>query len=153
MLWKKEDIEQYSKAKEYIDTALIPLVPFSVEKDEEWKTKTVQYELIHLFTKEMEKEFKGRMVLFPDYAYVSTAAKETEAERLSEWVKNIKTQPFEHIFFLTFDSQWRKQERMLDGTVIWLPGLPGGDIRGEETQSTMKAQVREITEFIRSYWS
>lgn len=152
MLWNREDLNQYKEAKEYIDTLLIPLIPFTFEDDEELSKKAYQGEVVRIFTQEIEKEFKGRIVLTPDYYYLSKLFKE-EINRLSDWIENMKTQPFEHIFFFTFDSRWRKYEKEMDGTVIWLPGMASGEESREETQKAVKSQLSDIKEFIRSYWS
>lgn len=149
MLWNKDDLTQYAEAKEYIDTLLIPLVPFTFDNEEEMQNKALQGELIRLFTKEIEKEFKGRIMLPPDYMYLSASINEKEINRLDEWTANMKSQPFEYIFFFTFDSQWRKYEKQLDGTVIWLPGMTSGN---NDMQAVIKGQLTDIKAFIRSYW-
>lgn len=153
MLWNKEDLRQFVQAKEYIDTLMVPLVPFTFEEDAEMEKKAGQGEIIRLFTREIEKEFKGRLVLSPEYTYLSQSRKEDEEVRLSQWVDNIKKQPFEHIFFFTFDSHWRKFEKKMEGTIIWVPGISGNDLSEEEVQKAVKTQLSDIKQFIRSYWT
>lgn len=153
MHWNKEDLQQYLEAKEYIDTVLIPLVPLTFLKDEDILRSAAQGESIRIFTRELEKEFKGRIILSPEYTYLSTADKQKEVERIYEWIANIKTQPFEHVFFLTFDSQWKKHEKTMEGTVIWLPGMGSVETPKEEIQATVKRQLADLKEFIQSYWT
>lgn len=150
--WRKNDMEQYVEAKEYIDTVIIPLIPFQMAKDQELSKDSFQNEALALFLTEMEKELSGRLLLTPNYHYIKASDLEQEKDRLNLWVANVQEQPFKHIFFITFDSQWKKVEKDLEGTLIWLPGFPTSDLISKEVQQMVRGQVSEISELIRSYW-
>ena len=150
--WRKNDMEQYVKAKEYIDTVIIPLIPFQMAKDQELSKDSFQNEALALFLTEMEKELSGRLLLTPNYHYIKPTSLEQEKERLNGWLENIQEQPFKHIFFITFDSQWKKVEKDLKGSLIWLPGFATTDLLSREVMQMVRGQVSEISELIRSYW-
>jgi len=152
MKWKKEDLEQYKKAKEYIDTAIIPLIPFQLDNDNELDKHAFQAEVLTIFSHEIEKELMGRVMLFPGYYYLQTAKKDKELERINEWIGAIRKQPFEHILFLTFDSSWKKYDQAVEGDVLWYPAMQSGHLHSKETKSFIRDQVSQIIDLIRSYW-
>lgn len=152
MKWKKVDIKQYKEAKKYIDTVLVPLVPFHLSNDNDIEKSAFQSEVLSVFTNEIEKELTGRIMLVPNYHYIKGACKEGEVERIKTWIEDILKQPFEHVFFVTFDSSWKKNEQALDGTLLWLPGIHSADLHSKEMHSLIRDQVEQISELIRSYW-
>ncbi|RWZ60277.1 DUF2487 family protein [Halobacillus fulvus] len=152
MRYIKKDSKQYIPEKKYIDTMLIPLIPIDPANDQELPKQAFLRELNQVFTAIIEKEYRGRIFLSPDYYYLN-GHHEKEIERLNEWIARIKQQPFQHIFLFTFDAKWRKYESKVDAEVIWVPGLGTGDLQSTETQSFIKEQAREISEFIQSHWS
>lgn len=152
MKWTKSDLERYVGAKEYIDTLLIPLFPFEFSDDSRLAKNAFQIEIMSIFLDELENELTGRVVLSPSYHYLKKASKEDEIIRLNSWILNAREQPFEHIFFVTFDSSWKKEERSLDGNLLWLPATHSGDIHSKETVGIIRDQVEQVSEFIRSYW-
>lgn len=152
MRWIKKDLERYVEAKEYIDTLLVPLLPFEFSNDPHIAKNAFQIEILTIFLHELEKELTGRVVLSPSYYYLKKAVKEEEIVRLNSWIADAKQQPFEHVFFVTFDATWKKEEKTMDGTLLWLPGTHSGDIQSKETAVMIRDQVEQVSELIRSYW-
>ncbi|WP_085992040.1 YpiF family protein [Oceanobacillus senegalensis] len=152
MQWRKKDISQYLKAKEYIDTVIIPLMPIHMSDDQVIERDSFQNEVLTVFTNELERELSGRTMLIPSYHYIKKTEIENEKNRLNGWVENMKEQPFTQIFLITYDSRWKKIERELDGTLIWLPAIQTGDLQSKELQQMIREQVSQIVELIRSYW-
>ncbi|MBM7598368.1 hypothetical protein JOC34_000725 [Virgibacillus halotolerans] len=152
MKWKKSDLNQYKQAKEYIDTILIPLVPFHLSNDNTMEKSAFQSEVLSVFTNEIENELSGRIMLTPNYSYLKSADQEMEVERLNTWVYDLQKQPFNHVFFVTFDAAWKKNEQAMQGTLVWLPGLHSGDLHNKEMHALIRDQVEQIGELIRSYW-
>ncbi|GAA0599889.1 YpiF family protein [Virgibacillus siamensis] len=153
MKWKKNELEQYIGAKEYVDTIIIPLLPFQLSDDSTMTKDAFQREVLETFTNELELELTGRVLLTPAYNYLKTADKEVEIGRLKSWTDNISNQPFHHVFFTTFDSAWKKVERDLPGTLLWLPGITKGEIDSKEMQTVIRSQVEQVNELIRTYWA
>jgi len=152
MRWIKSDLERYIGAKEYIDTLLVPLLPFEFSADANLTKNAFQMEILTIFLNELEKELTGRLILSPSYHYLKKANKEEEIERLNHWILDAQEQPFEHIFFVTFDSSWKKEEQAIHGNLLWLPGTHSGDIQSKESVAMIRDQVEQVSELIRSYW-
>lgn len=150
--WKKSDLERYIGAKEFIDTLLIPLLPFQFSSDHHLGKNAFQMEVLSIFLSELEKELTGRILLTPAYNYLKTASKVDEIERISAWIEDAEQQPFEHVFYVTFDGTWKKSEQKLNGTLLWLPVPQSGDIHSQEIGVMIRDQVEQVGELIRSYW-
>lgn len=151
--WNKTDLAKYLTAKEYIDTLIVPLIPFSFSEENHFEKSAFLKEVLTLFSFEIEKELHGRVLLSPEYNYLKFNDKEEEIKRLNKWVDDAKTQPFSHIFFVTFDATWKKYEQQLEGNLLWLPGIPTGDMKSKEMRMIIVGQVEQISELIRSYWT
>ncbi|QKY69197.1 YpiF family protein [Lentibacillus sp. CBA3610] len=152
MKWIKQDLQQYVQAKEYVDTIIIPLLPFQLSNDSNLEKDAFQSEILSVFNRELEKELTGRVLLAPNFHYLTSADKEAEMERVHTWVEDIQTQPFHHVFFVTSDSGWKKVEQSLQGSLIWLPATATESMKASDIQSVIRSQVKEVTELIRSYW-
>lgn len=152
MKWRKDDLEKYVQAKEYIDTILMPLIPFQLTNDEDIGKDAFQQEIMTIFANEIEQELSGRVLLIPSYFYLKDTEKAIEVERLNQWISETENQPFNHTILLTFDPSWRKHEKELAGDLLWLPGIQTGDIHSNEMQSVIRDQISQLSEIIRSYW-
>ncbi|WP_010530811.1 YpiF family protein [Lentibacillus jeotgali] len=152
MEWTKQDLKQYIQAKEYVDTVILPLIPFHYSTDSSLEKDAFQREVLSVFTRELEKEITGRVMLSPNYNYLKSADKETEVTRINSWVDDTRSQPFDHLFFITSDAGWKKFEQDMKGTLIWLPGAVTESMQAKERQSVIRSQVQQVCELIRSYW-
>lgn len=152
MHWIKKDMELYLGSKEYVDTALIPIIPFQLSHEATIGKSTSKRELLSVFASEIEKELAGRVLLIPNYYYLEYGDSKLETERLNQWFDEIITQPFKHVFILTFDASWKKVEKDLKANVLWLPGFQVDNLHDEQTQSLIRGQVSDVVELIRSYW-
>lgn len=153
MQWTSGGLKKYAQAKEYVDTLLIPLVPFQLSNDTLMLEKAFQREFLSLFSKEIERELTGRILLTPDYTYLSTTNKTIEINRINEWILDVQTQPFHHILFLTLDAGWKKHEQDLSGDLFWFLGMRKGDIHSKEMGVLIRDQVEQIIDLIRADWS
>ncbi|MFC3038919.1 DUF2487 family protein [Virgibacillus xinjiangensis] len=153
MKWSTADVPRYLEAKEYIDTVLVPLIPFQLSNDKTAEQAAFQHELLSILANEIEKELTGRMLLCPPYHYRESAVGEEETQRLNSWVEELREQPFHHMFFITFDSSWKRLEQSVNGTLLWFPGKQSGDLSSNEMKQHVREQVGQITELIRSYWA
>lgn len=153
MKWIQNDIKQYISAKEYIDTAVIPLVPYAVDNDEDMLQTSFQQELMALYTHQLEQRLKGRLFLLPVYTYLKNGTLEKELERLNGMTAEILKQPFKQVFLFTFDKQWRKHQSTLDGELIWLPSIQNGDLQSNEVREVIQSQIIDIEDLIKESWS
>jgi len=152
MRWRKADLQKYIQEKEYIDTAIVPLMPFQISDDAEMEKSSFQSELLSIITNEIEKELTGRVLLLPSYNYLKKSDSQLETKRLNTWADDAFKQSFKSIFFITFDAPWKKSEKELNGTLIWLPAIQAGDLHSKEMQPIIQDQVKQMIELIRSYW-
>lgn len=152
MKWIKKDVEKYIEAKEYVDTVVIPVQSFQVSNDEQLVKDTFSGEVLAIYANEIEKELSGRLLLTPTYIYNKSSDITNEVSRLNEWVDDIKEQPFEHVFLLTLDLDLKKEEKNLDGNLLWFPGLSPTDLQAQESVQMIRSQIEQISELIRSYW-
>ncbi|WP_077326673.1 DUF2487 family protein [Virgibacillus siamensis] len=153
MRWKKDELEQYLSAKEYIDTMIIPLLPFQLSQDSDVTKDAFQREVLEAFSTELEQELTGRVILTPTYNYLKTADKQSEIDRINTWTEDMNSQPVNHVFFTTFDSSWKKVEQAVPGTLLWIPGITDGEIDSKEMQRLIRSQVEQVSELIRTYWA
>ncbi|WP_245688083.1 DUF2487 family protein [Salimicrobium halophilum] len=147
----KKDLEQFVEEKAYIDTLFIPVIPVATSSDDKVVSSGFQLELNELFSRIIEEQFKGRIVLAPSFYYMDEKV-EGEKDRLNEWIDAFSRQPFNHVFLFSFDRSWRKVEGELNGELLWFPGLRNGDLQSTETQSFVKEQAKEIIEIIKDSW-
>ncbi|MDY0396570.1 DUF2487 family protein [Virgibacillus halophilus] len=126
MQWNKNDTDQYLQAKEYIDTVVMALIPFQLSNDQELSKLAYQDEVLQIFASEITRELSGRTMQVPAYHYLKSANRESETDRINTWIQDSAKQPFQHTFLLTFDASWKKQERELNGNLLWLPGIQSG---------------------------
>lgn len=151
MKWHAADLEKYKEAKEYIDTVIIPLQKFQIENEKKLVDEAFQREVLFLFSQEIEKELSGRVLLTPEFNYITSQVDE-EIGRLNKWIDQLNTQPFKTVILLTFDPEWNKFNSDVNGQVVWVPGIQAGDINSPEMKTIIKSQVQQISELIRSFW-
>src|SRR5690625_5246866 len=131
---------------------MIPLLPVKFSSDHELAQQAFQNEVLSILINELEQELTGRILLSPSYSYLKLTDKTKEINRLNNWIQDARTQPFNHVFFITYDSSWKKDEQDLNGTLLWIPSVKTGDVYSEEMSGFIRDQVDQLVELIRSYW-
>ena len=63
MKWVSQDIEMFLKEKQYVDTAVLPLLPVSFGDD--IKQSVAMTEFISLLSVQLERQFRGRLIMLP----------------------------------------------------------------------------------------
>jgi hypothetical protein len=148
--WVPKDIETYTKAKEYVDTAIIPL--YSVLFGEEMKQSAAAAEFITLLTNLLERQFTGRTVLFPPFTYLKNESNEKVINELINWENSIVKNEFKHIFHITSDSDWKLNESKLIGSVIWIPALPLETMEDSQKVTLIDSQVKQLLNLFSQKW-
>ncbi|XXM74185.1 YpiF family protein [Lysinibacillus sphaericus] len=149
MNWNVKDIEVFETEKEYIDTAVIPIVP--IDFSGEIKTSAAQSEFISLLTFHLERQFKGRMIMTPAFTYLLGSSEE-KARELEEWGSRLKDSGVKHVFFLTSDSNWKKSEQQFQDQLIWVPSIPLEHLDEQYKHSIMEDQVKQLLNVIVQKW-
>lgn len=65
MRWRMTDAKDYLQAKDYIDTAVIPLI--NIKVGDHFKMAAEKGEFTQLLSEELERQLKGRVYLLPIY--------------------------------------------------------------------------------------
>ncbi|GHH98194.1 YpiF family protein [Neobacillus kokaensis] len=150
MKWIPQDVETYSNAKEYVDTAVVPL--YSVTVGGGIKQSAAAAEFITLLTTYLEKQFTGRILLFPPFTYLENEQSERVVTDLQNWEVNIFEAGFKHVFYITSDLEWRGREAQLEGSVIWLPSIPLEHMNDPQKLTMIDSQVKQLLTLFTQKW-
>jgi hypothetical protein len=150
MKWVSKDIETYSTAKEYVDTAVIPI--YSVSFGNEMKQSASNAEFITLLTTYLERQFTGRLLLVPPFTYLKSDNQEDILQQLKKWEENIEKSEFKHIFYITTEIDWKNFEKELTGSLIWLPSLPLEHLNDSQKITMVESQVKQILSLFTQKW-
>ena len=148
MKWTAKDLDMYIQSKEYVDTVLIPLVPLSFGG--QMKQTGSMNEFLTILSLEIEKQMKGRILLLPTFHYLSDEM--DKVERLNRWAKEVKEKDFKHIFFLTSDFEWKKEEGELENNLVWIPAIPLESLETEQAREMINQQVLQILDVFTYNW-
>lgn len=150
--WNPQDVEIFQQAKEYVDTAVIPLLPVTLKNGEMGQAAGMS-DFISLLTGQLERQFKGRMMLFPGYAYLQELNEEKLLDDLLVWESSLLENGFSHVFYITSDLFWKSVEPKLKGTLIWLPAIPMETMQDAQKLSVVESQVKQLLMLFTEKWS
>ncbi|MGE7905684.1 YpiF family protein [Peribacillus sp. NPDC094092] len=148
MKWTAKDLDMYMQSKEYVDTVLIPLVPLSFKG--QMKQSGSMNEFLTILSLEIEKQMKGRILLLPTFHYISDEM--GKVDRLKRWANEVRENDFEHVFFLTSDFEWKKEERELENNLVWIPAIPLDGLEIEQAREMINQQVLQILDIFSYNW-
>lgn len=142
-----KEIDQYLSQQDYVDTAVIPLLPLDLSATG-MKPSAGASEYLQSLTALLEKQFKGRILLLPPISYAKIANRQRIAEELTEELQQTK---FKHVFYLTTDAEWRTIDSLKN--VLWLPAIPTEDMDPSFKKSVMEDQLRQVLPLFTKEWS
>lgn len=148
MKWVAADVEMYQKAAEYVDTAIVPLLPVSFGED--MKQNASMAEFTGILTSQLEKQFRGRIFLLPDFVYIKED--EGSLDALKNWENSLLDKQFNHIFYVTSDSRWRQREKDLKGNVLWMPSLSMDQMHDQQKVAIVDDQVKQLLSLFTEKW-
>ncbi len=148
MKWVAEDAEMYQKAAEYVDTAIVPLLPVSFGED--MKQNASMAEFIGILTTQLEKQFKGRIFLLPGFVYIK--GQEGNVGALQGWENTLLDKQFKHVFYITSDLNWRQYEKELSGNLLWLPSLSLEHMQEQQKVAIVEDQVKQLLSLFTEKW-
>lgn len=150
MKWVAKDIDMYLGAKEYVDTVVLPLLPVSFEDD--IKQTASMTEFISLLSVQLERQFKGRLLMLPGFTYMKNNSDDKLLEYVKEWEIEFSRQEFKHIFYITSDSDWKTREDKIEGSLIWLPYLPLEHMDQNYRSSILEDQMKQMINLFIKKW-
>ncbi|MBW8349079.1 YpiF family protein [Bacillus sp. IITD106] len=148
MNWTAKDVHVYTTEREYIDTAIIPLMP--VILDGGIKRAAEQGEFIQLLSIHLERQFRGRTLILPPFAYVKDPNE--IIEELDSWTNNAKQAGFSYVFYLTSDPKWKPLNEACNGTLIYLPSIPLEHMDEQHKHSVIDNQLKGLIGEIINAW-
>ncbi|HWO95118.1 MAG TPA: YpiF family protein [Bacillus sp. (in: firmicutes)] len=150
MKWMTKDVDMFLKEKDYVDTALIPMIPFNFK--ENTKSAAAMAEYTSSLTGEMERQFKGRLMLLSPFTYLQSTDIQDYKSEVVKWTGHLREQGFKHVFLMTSDSEWRKVEEELQSTLLWLPALPLENLDEEYKRQIVQEQVKQLIPLFIEKW-
>ncbi|WP_240375578.1 YpiF family protein [Bacillus piscicola] len=150
MNWTTEDIPSYVKEKKYVDTALVPLI--SLEFGDGIKQSAAMNEFITVISKEMERQFRGRMLLVPPFTYLEDNNINDLKKLAEEWIKQMKKGDVKHIILITADPSWKKVEQELEGMLLWMPLVPFENMDDEYKKQVISEQIKQLLPLVMDKW-
>ncbi|KSU85572.1 Protein of unknown function [Fictibacillus enclensis] len=150
MKWSSGDITVYQQSKEFVDTAIIPLLPLSFGAS--IRTSASMADYATLIGEETERQLHGRLFLLPPFTYLMEEDSETLMFRLHSWVKELKDEGLRHVYFLTSDPGWKKREQELGETLLWMPVIPMETMDADYREEIVKEQVKQLFQVILHKW-
>jgi len=150
MKWITKDIDIYLQSKEYVDTAVIPLFPNSWI--DQVKSTVALGEYITVLANEVERQFKGRIILFPPFTYAGSEEVSSRLSRLQHWSEDVKKGGIKHIVYLTSDSEWKQVEQEVSGSLIWFPTLPLEYVDENYKQKIIQDQTKQLISLFMDTW-
>jgi hypothetical protein len=149
--WTVKDVAVYLQEKEYVDTAVIPLVPLALEKNV--KSIVSGGEFVQMIVSELERQFKGRVFLFPPFTYFVSESMEEKMKRITDWTSELTANGMKHIFYVTSDTEWKAREADLPGALLWLPSLPLEHMDEKYKQQIVTDQTSQLMNLLVAKWS
>ncbi|WP_226666856.1 YpiF family protein [Metabacillus litoralis] len=149
MKWSSGDVDKYSQSKEYVDTAVVPLTPISLNSD--FKSTAAKGEFIHYVSTELERQLKGRVFLFPTLSYLKN--NEHVIHMMEDWKSEIQKE-FKYIIFLTSDESIKETKSdVLEDHVVWLPTVPFEHMDDQLKRKLLQDQVEQILNILLQSWN
>lgn len=110
-----------------------------------------QGEFIEALSMELEREYKGRVLLLPAFTYLVESQK-NEKDRLQEWTDHLKRQGFKHIAYVTSDFSWKEDMRDVQGDLFWFPSLSLEQFSDQAKREVIRAHIKNIMEMLEERW-
>ncbi|MCM3062716.1 YpiF family protein [Bacillus altitudinis] len=146
MKFQAEDADLFLQSKDYIDTAIIPLVGINASHIKQ----TVSLgEFTMLVAEDLERQLKGRVFLFPPYTYLEVNNRKQE-DILA--LKQSLQEHFQHVVFITSDNKWKEQLEVSESAFI-LQSVPLEHLKINLKQKVIQDSVEQILNFLLQKWN
>lgn len=145
MKWKTTDFDTYASARDYIDTAIIPLIPVTWER--EMKALISMGEYTTTLSEELERQLVGRVFLFPPFTYLKHESKEERNARLLKWKEEIEKE-LKFVFFMTSDPTWSG----VDSSIISMPAIPLENMEMKYKKEIISEQMNNLLKIVTKKW-
>ena len=117
MFFNVKDMEQFQSQKQFIDTAIVPLLSLEFS-DERSKQSSSAAEFLMSLTAFIEHQFKGRLLVTPPFSYIESSKEIISLQAIYE---ELQAAGFKHIFFMTCDHYWTTVNASFN--ILWLSAI------------------------------
>jgi hypothetical protein len=147
MKWELTTADQFIEAKEYIDTAIVPLI--KIELGEQFKPALKSSTWITGVASGIEDKLMGRVMLFPGYSYTGLEKEEHLIANLNTYTNYLKQQGFENVIFLTHNQMLSsmKEHMIAEFFSVAPENLDSHDITSDEILKFTQEMVPKIIAF------
>ncbi|MCY7758025.1 YpiF family protein [Bacillus inaquosorum] len=146
MRWRITDAKDYLQTKDYIDTAVIPLI--NIKVGAHFKITAEKGEFTQLLSDELERQLKGRVYLLPPYTYVD------RNEKTVQGLKDLREElisEFPHVVLLTSDENWNSEDAL--DKIIVTPSVPLEHLNDSLKRKILDERTAEILNVLLQLWS
>lgn len=147
MYFNANDVTSFMAQKEFIDTAIVPLVSIDLTS-EKMKQSGAEADFLLSLTSFIEQQFKGRLILLPPFSYSASMKNEELPQKLESQLHNAG---FKHVFFITCDHFWTNIGEVVN--VIWLPAIPLESMDKGVKNSILEDQLRQVIPTFSTKWA
>ncbi|WP_332648735.1 YpiF family protein [Lysinibacillus sp. 54212] len=147
MFFNVKDIEQFQSQKEFIDTAIVPLLSLEFT-DERSKQSSSSAEYLMSLTAFIEQQFKGRLLITPPFSYIKALKEHINVHSIEE---ELLQAGFKHIFFVTCDHSWTTFQEELN--ILWLPSIPLESMDKAVKQKILEDQLKQVIPVLSKVWT
>jgi hypothetical protein len=147
MKWELTTADQFIEAKEYIDTAIVPLI--RIELGEQFKPSLKNSTWITGVASGIESKLMGRVMLFPVYSYTGLEKEEHLISNLNTYANHLQQHGFENVIFLTHNQIARsvKEHVIAEFFSVAHENLGSHDIASDEVIKFAQEMVPKIIAF------
>jgi hypothetical protein len=149
MKWRSTDIDLYNQAAEYVDTAIVPLIPISWGAQK--KNIILKGEFPQLISEELERQLKGRVVLLPPFTYLESERDADVLNRIAAWSDELQEGDMPYPVFITSDARWSGAEGFQD-RLVNIPPVPLEHMDEEYQKEIVSEQVKHILQIVTKKW-
>lgn len=141
-----KDVEKFQAQKQFIDTAIVPLVQLDFS-DNGMKQSSSASEYLMTLTNFLEQQFKGRLLLLPPFSYT----RGTRSDKIPATMeKELKEAGFRAVVFITCDHSWTEYKEYLN--IIWLPAIPLESMEQSVKQRILEDQLKQVLPTFTKIW-
>ncbi|MCF6408223.1 YpiF family protein [Pseudalkalibacillus salsuginis] len=149
MKWCSKDLDMYLQASEYVDTAIVPLIPITWGSQK--KNVILKGEFPLILSEEIERQLKGRVFLFPAITYLVSERDEEILKRISALTSELENEGMPYPVFITSDARWTGAE-VLGDRLVNIPPVPLEHMDEEYQREIVSEQVKHILQIVTKKW-
>ncbi|GGK24735.1 hypothetical protein GCM10010965_16880 [Caldalkalibacillus thermarum] len=118
MKWDRLTIDDYLENRQYIDTALVPLI--KMELGNNARLSAVQATWLSGVVNHLEEQLMGRVLLLPALTYTEAHEADMLAAYLNRYTEYVLQSGFKHQVYITVEEEWEKRREKLRGGLFYI---------------------------------